>query len=613
MNANDAYLKIQSGPQAGACFHLDPSKANQLGRGFECQVKLNDKQCSRVHATISRVGTDWTVRDNDSRNGCFVDGARVSGGKLSFGQTLRIGETCFEFCEEQEQTDVQAPISEESSAHNTVVFEEQVRPSDTGDIALAILKQQESTEAVSFVFQLSLRLLSIDDPDDVVYVALRQLKERTNASVAGFMWLKEDGHLTPKIVVPESAANQIELSESLTRIVSEGQRAVRMDHHHKNVNDVGEFADSICVPLVYHEKTLGAVHLYLQEGRFNESDYLVARAISEIVVRSLVRARQHTSLVHEHERLMQKVADTDEMIGESAPMQDLKKKIARIANASGCVLVRGESGAGKELVSRALHKSSPRADRPMLSVNCAAIPAELMESQLFGHKKGSFTSADSDHAGWFQQADSGTLFLDEVGELTLEGQAKLLRILEGHPFLPVGGTKEVDVDVRVICATNRDLSEFVAEKRFREDLYYRLSVFEVTIPPLRDRGSDIERLVHYFFDHFRLQHGRTKLKLTESAKDILVGYSWPGNVRQLRNVIDSAVVMAEGNSIRPSDLGLRDVGSTQLESLRIDFWERKLIKEALSRSNNSVPNAAKLLGIGRATVYRKIEEYGIER
>lgn len=613
MNANDAYLKIQSGPQIGACFHLDPNKTNHLGRGFECQVKLNDKQCSRIHAMIDLSGADWTVRDNGSRNGCFVEGERVTECKISFGQSIRIGETVFEFCEEQEQTDVQIPVADGPSTNNTVVFEEQVRPTDTGDIALAILKQQESTEAISFVFQLSLKLLSIEDPDDVVYVALRHLKERTNASVAGFMWLKEDGHLTPKIVIPDSASDQIQLSESLTKIVSEGQRAVRMDHHHKNVDDIGEFADSICVPLVYHDKTLGVIHLYLQEGRFNESDYLIARAISEIAVRSLVRARQHTSLVHEHERLMQKVADTDEMIGESEPMQNLKKKISRIANASGCVLVRGESGAGKELVSRALHKNSPRADRPMLSVNCAAIPADLMESQLFGHKKGAFTSADSDHDGWFQQADSGTLFLDEVGELTLEGQAKLLRILEGHPFLPVGGTKEVTVNVRVICATNRDLSEFVAEKRFREDLYYRLSVFEITIPPLRERGSDIEHLVNHFFDHFRLQHGRTKLKLTEPAKDILIGYSWPGNVRQLRNVIDSAVVMAEGNSIRPSDLGLRDVGSTQLESLRMDFWERKLIKEALSRSNNSVPNAAKLLGIGRATVYRKIEEYGIER
>lgn len=616
MNAKNAYLKITLGNQVGACFDLDPEKENCLGRGFECNVKLQDKKCSRIHAKITCENDSWVIVDCESRNGLFVDNARTDRAELNFGQLIRIGDTSFEFCEESEPTDLNLEFEDELSTQKTVVFEEQVRPNDTHDIALAILKQQESTEAISFVFQLSLKMLSIEDPDQVVLISLQNLKERTNASVAGFMWLKEDGNLTPKVVIPESETKQIELSESLTKIVTERQRAVRMDHRHKDLeNDADdlEFADSICVPLVYHEKTHGVIHLYLKEGRFKDNDYLVARAISEITIRSLVRARQHTSLVHEHERLQQKVASTDEMIGESEPMLELKKKITRIANASGCVLVRGESGAGKELVSRALHKNSPRADRPMLSVNCAAIPADLMESQLFGHKKGAFTSADADHVGWFQQADSGTLFLDEVGELTLEGQAKLLRILEGHPFLPVGGTKEITVDVRVICATNRDLSEFVAEKRFREDLYYRLSVFEVTIPPLRERGSDIERLVDFFLEHFKRQNGRPDLSLSDKSRELLVGYSWPGNVRQLRNVIDSAVVMAEGKTIKPTDLGLRDVGTTQLESLRLDFWERKLIKEALSRTNNNVPNAAKLLGIGRATVYRKIEEYGIER
>ena len=160
-----------------------------------------------------------------------------------------------------------------------------------------------------------------------------------------------------------------------------------------------------------------------------------------------------------------------------------------------------------------------------------------MESQLFGHKKGAFTSADRDHIGWFQQADLGTLFLDEIGELTLEGQAKLLRTLEGHPFLPVGGTEEVKVDVRVICATNRDLKEFVGEKRFREDLYYRLSVYELVIPPLRDRESDIQMLIEHFLEHFSKMHGKNEIKISKKASSRLLAYQWPGNVRQLRNVL----------------------------------------------------------------------------
>jgi Nif-specific regulatory protein len=236
-----------------------------------------------------------------------------------------------------------------------------------------------------------------------------------------------------------------------------------------------------------------------------------------------------------------------------------------------------------------------------------------MESQLFGHKKGAFTSADSDHTGLFQQADSGTLFLDEVGEMTLEGQAKLLRILEGHPFTPVGATKEVTVDVRVIAATNRDLQEFVREKKFREDLYYRLSGFELYIPPLRERGTDIELLANHFLDHFRQQHGRPRLTFSDAARQKLLGYQWPGNVRQLRNVIDSCVVMAIEDVVQPDDLGLRDAGGGELETLNLEHWERKLILEALNRSGDNVPEAAKLLGIGRATLYRKIEEYAIAR
>lgn len=249
----------------------------------------------------------------------------------------------------------------------------------------------------------------------------------------------------------------------------------------------------------------------------------------------------------------------------------------------------------------------------MLTVNCAAIPRDLIESQLFGHKKGSFTGAERDHIGWFEQAHQGTLFLDEIGELTLEGQAKLLRILEGHPFLPVGGVEEVLVDVRVIAATNRDLAEFVREKMFREDLFYRLSVFELVVPPLRDRGEDVDTLINHFFEHFIVQHGRAKLELSEEACTCLREYAWPGNVRQLRNVLDSAVVMADDPRIEVSDLGLRDVGLSHLDTLRIDLWEERLIRKALERSDNSVPEAAKLLGISRATAYRKITEYKIDR
>jgi transcriptional regulator with GAF, ATPase, and Fis domain len=378
------------------------------------------------------------------------------------------------------------------------------------------------------------------------------------------------------------------------------------------------FADAVCAPLVQRiadngRRTIGAIHVYLQDGRFRQSDFDFVISVANLMVVALVRARELVSLQSNFQRLVESSPGYDELVGQSQPMVTLKTKITRVARAPGCVLVRGESGAGKELVARAIHRASPRADRPMVSVNCAAIPHDLMESQLFGHKQGAFTGADRDHNGYFQQADQGTLFLDEVGELTLEGQAKMLRILEGHPFLSVGATDEVSVDVRVVAATNQDLQVYVREKKFREDLYYRLSVFELHVPPLRDRGDDLGLLVDFFFDHFRRLHGRPNLTIGAAAREKLSAYRWPGNVRQLRNVIDSAVVLADEDEIRPSDLALRDTGSDSLDTLRIDHWEQKLIVEALRRTGDNVPEAAKLLGIGRATLYRKIEQYHIQR
>jgi Nif-specific regulatory protein len=491
---------------------------------------------------------------------------------------------------------------------------------ETHEEALAGLPSAEQVKELILLYQLCIRLLGSGDPNHVVEVALDLLKKRTNAAVVGFLSVSDEGALRPKLVIPREAAKRVSLNQSLTELVSRQGHAVWVANQATGAGteDLGHFADAVCAPLVRRaidgeRTTLGAIHVYLEDGRFRQSDFDFIISVANIVAIALVRARELTALQSDYQRLVEKSPGHDELIGNCPAMRDLKSKINRVARAPGCVLVRGESGAGKELVARAIHRASPRADRPLVSVNCAAIPADLMESQLFGHKAGSFTGADRDHKGYFEQADLGTLFLDEVGEMTLEGQAKLLRILEGHPFLPVGATQEVSVDVRVIAATNQDLQKYVREKRFREDLYYRLSVFELHLPPLRDRGEDVGLLVDFFLDHFRRQHGRPGLGLSDAARGKLLAYHWPGNVRQLRNVLDSAVVLADEDEIRPSDLALRDSGGGDLDTLRIDEWEKKLITEALTRCGDSVPEAAKLLGIGRATLYRKIEQYHIAR
>ncbi len=602
---------MNAGANAGARFELARTEQNLLGRDWQCKVVLNDPQCSRVHAEIYHDEDGWWVRDNQSSNGTLVNGQTIDQARLVDGTEIRIGGSTFTFTEAEKQDSQLHPNIEErqqATGQLTIVLDKSMKSDGGVSSTLDFLKGQNWGQDFFFLFQLSVKLLSIVEPEAVVETCMKRLADRTKADIAGFLWLSDDGKLMPKLVIPIEKSDKLALNADLTRRVVSKKHAIRVEY------DTGDqVADSICVPLIADDVVIGAIHLYRQSQPFQNSAFELAVAMSNIMVRSLASANRHSSLAAQHSRLVQKSATFDELLGESPKMLELKSKITRVAKATGCVLVRGESGSGKELVARAIHRASPRNDRPMLSVNCAAIPRDLMESQLFGHKKGSFTSADRDHTGWFQQADLGTLFLDEIGELTLEGQAKLLRTLEGHPFLPVGGTEEVKVDVRVICATNRDLKEFVAEKRFREDLFYRLSVYELYIPPLRDREADIQLLIEFFLDHFRNQHGKPKIKFSREANARLLAYQWPGNVRQLRNVIDSAIVMAEGDEIGLSDLGIRDASESELETLKIDHWERKLIGDALKRTSNSVPKAAELLGISRATLYRKIDEYKIER
>ena len=449
----------------------------------------------------------------------------------------------------------------------TIVQDMPIAVRQSNEEVLAALPTPEQVQELMLLYQLAIRLLGCDDPDEVIRVSLELLEGARKAAVVGFLWVDDEDQLKPKLVIPSGAADRVTLNKNLTELVLSQGHAVWVANQaaggeakqgrafrRRRVRSAGaqeprrRAADGR-----RHSRVSG-------RRRFRQSDFDFIIAVANLVVIALVRARAHISLQSDFKRLVSASPGYDELIGESKPMRQLKSKIERVSRAPGCVLVRGESGSGKELVARAIHRGSHRADRPMVSVNCAAIPADLMESQLFGHKAGSFTGADRDHIGYFQQADLGTLFLDEVGELTLEGQAKLLRILEGHPFLPVGATQEVSVDVRVIAATNQDLQKYVREKRFREDLYYRLSVFELHLPPLRDRDDDIALLIDFFLDHFRREHGRPQLKLSDAARAKLLAYRWPGNVRQLRNVLDSAVVLAEEDEILPRDLGLRDSG-----------------------------------------------------
>lgn len=307
----------------------------------------------------------------------------------------------------------------------------------------------------------------------------------------------------------------------------------------------------------------------------------------------------------------------EDMLGETGEMQQLIERMRAIADTRATVLLEGESGTGKELVARAIHKNSSRASRPMVPIHCAALSESLMESELFGHEKGAFTGASHQRQGLFELADGGTVFLDEVGEIPLSTQVKLLRVLEAREFLRVGGIEPVKVDVRVIAATNRVLAEEVEEGRFREDLYYRLNVVHVTLPPLRARAADIPLTARAFLDEFAEEHGKPKLELSKRALQKLMQYHWPGNVRQLRNVIENLVLFSTSNIIDvdelPEALMSGQAGDLVVPlGVPLDQVERLVIERTLVSCGGNRTRAAEQLGISRRTLLRKIKELSLE-
>ncbi|OGC83838.1 MAG: hypothetical protein A2W07_08495 [candidate division Zixibacteria bacterium RBG_16_43_9] len=313
------------------------------------------------------------------------------------------------------------------------------------------------------------------------------------------------------------------------------------------------------------------------------------------------------------EQLEEKYKDL-KIIGESKAIQEVLSTVTRVAKTDSTVLIRGESGTGKELVARAIHALGDRAFQKFISLSCAAIPETLLESELFGYEKGAFTGATRRKEGRFELADAGTLFLDEIGDLSLETQVKLLRVIETQEFERLGGKETIKVNVRIISATNQDLEKKIKEKSFREDLYYRLNVVSIFIPPLRERKGDILPLVEHFIQKYKQKTGKNIQGITTEAKDILLSYPWPGNIRELENAIERAIVLGRGEAIDKSDLAYLSFQKT--EQFPSDFSLRELEKsqilKVLEKTGRNLTQAAELLGIHRNTLRLKMKEYGIK-
>jgi two-component system nitrogen regulation response regulator NtrX len=356
-------------------------------------------------------------------------------------------------------------------------------------------------------------------------------------------------------------------------------------------------------------------------------DFIEKPLSIEKVLLCIQNAFKVEQLVEENRELKAQIEKEHEMIGDSKPIRDLKAQIKIAAPTSGWILITGENGTGKELVARAIHHNSHRQEKPFVEVNCAAIPEELIESELFGHEKGSFTGATTQRRGKFDQAHKGTLFLDEIGDMSLKTQAKVLRILQEHKFERVGGNKTIEVDVRVIAATNKHLEKEIAAGNFREDLYYRLNVIPFHVPPLRERKSDIPPLANHFLEYFCSKESRETKTLDKEALQAVMDYPWPGNVRELKNLIERLVIMSPGNTItlkqlpqaicdRRPQVAIKEQTSISLtadtfRTAREEFEKEYLIRK-LEENDWNISRTAEIIEIERSNLHRKIKTYGID-
>ncbi|MHC4550816.1 MAG: sigma-54-dependent transcriptional regulator [Planctomycetota bacterium] len=377
----------------------------------------------------------------------------------------------------------------------------------------------------------------------------------------------------------------------------------------------------------------GTIETAIEAVRNGVVDFVQKPVYAEEIIHRFEKVFRERALRSENAELKKRLLHRDRgdaMLGTSPPMQDLREQIARVARTEAAVLILGESGAGKELAADAIHYASERSQGPLVKLNCAAIPENLLEDELFGHERGAYTGADQRRTGRFEQAHGGTLFLDEIGELPLGLQVKLLRLLQEHTFERLGGSESIRADVRVICATNQDLEAGVREGRFREDLYYRINVVPLRLPPLRERGEDILVLARHFAREAGLRNARPIETISPMAAEALRQHTWPGNVRELRNVIERAVIMGRGATLEAADLTIgsavvpgdrggddengegRLVERLMTSELAFEEFEREVLVRALRRTHGNQSRAARLLGMTRRTLQYRIDKFKID-
>lgn len=401
-----------------------------------------------------------------------------------------------------------------------------------------------------------------------------------------------------------------------------------LNRMHAPVTINGEDVSFICVPIRYKNETIGSLSFHKVYGRkimFDE-DVRLLRIVGSMIGRAVRRRQEYAEELEQLRRENLKLKgelneqlETNFIIGNSGKMHDVFTLISQVANTDATVLIRGESGVGKELIADAIHQNSPRKQQAFIKVNCAALPQNLIESELFGHEKGAFTGAVAQRIGRFEAANKGTIFLDEFGEIPLSTQVKLLRVIQQREIERVGGTKPVKVDVRIICATNRNLEKLIVDGSFREDLYYRINVFPVFVPPLRERINDIPVLANHFIEKFNKRHGKNIKRITSMAIDMLMVYHWPGNIRELENCMERACILCNDKVIRAHNLPptlqtavSSHTSETGTLGMILEKHEKQLIIDALVTTKGNMAKAASILGITERMMGIRVKKYDID-
>jgi transcriptional regulator with GAF, ATPase, and Fis domain len=588
-----------------------------IGRGDSNHVCVMDPAVSRRHCTIEQVDERYELADLDSHNGTFVNGIPVRRKAVSHGDTIRVGHSEFVFLvnEGDDSESTELGLSDEPSISEL----ETIRLDQPSPIPHFGVEVGRMARDLAALFRISDFINSIRDIELLQRELLRLIFEvipAENGAIVLLAHLDEEATSICSWARQSGEHQSIKIQRDLVHRAVWEQSAVFTNA----ARDASDTRNVLCLPLIGVEKTLGVIYLTSSDNasQFREDHIHFLSRVSRIAAVTLENILALDALSSENQRLKEELHSTSQLVGESRQIGQVEEFIRRVAQGDSTVLIRGESGTGKELIARAIHHSSPRTSRPFVAINCAAIPEALLESELFGHEKGAFTGAVVTKKGKLEAAEDGTVFFDEIGELAPLLQAKLLRVLQQREFERLGGTRSLTFTARVLAATNKNLEQAIKSGEFRQDLYYRLNVVSVTMPPLREHRDDIPLLALYFAAKYAAQSKRPFKGISREARTLLMSYSWPGNVRELENAIEHAIVLGLTEEILPEDLpiAILEEQSAAIEGARyhnvLNQAKKELILTALRETSGSYPEAARLLGIHPKYLHRLVRNLNLK-